>query len=456
MQLKYEKEELSVIICLMKKKRHISKKKTTYIILCFEILLIATLLVGIALYIYSQTKPKTQATDKSIGQSIEKTENTRQDEKENKPLIQGEKIENHSADKQNETAKPEEEQESAEESEQLLPENTEETYAEGVKYFEPQKEGEVVLAFAGDILFDDEYSIMANMKHRTNGIYDTISADLLDEMTNADIFMLNNEFTYTLRGEPTFEKQFTFRADPETAEYLLDMGVDIVSLANNHAYDYGEISLLDSIDTLAAMQMPYVGAGRNLEEASSPFYFETNGMKIGILSSTQIERLDNPDTKGATENSAGVFRSWDGTLLYEKVEEVAKQCDFLVVYVHWGSENTTELDWAQKEQARKLAESGADLVIGNHAHCLQGIEVIDGVPIFYSLGNFLFNSKTVDTCLVKATVEDGKLSSLQFVPALQSGCKVSLLTGSEKTRVIEYMKTLSPGIEMDGDGYINY
>lgn len=440
----------------MKKKRHISKKKTTYIILCFEILLIVTLLVGIVLYIYSHAKPKTQPASKNIGESIEKMENMQPDKKGNKPFVQGEKIENHLDDKQNETGKPEEEMESVEESEQLLPENTEQTYAEGVKYFEPQNEGEVVLAFAGDILFDDEYSIMANMKHRANGIYDTISADLLDEMTNADIFMLNNEFTYTLRGEPTFEKQFTFRADPETAEYLLDMGVDIVSLANNHAYDYGEISLLDSMDTLAAMQMPYVGAGRNLDEASSPFYFETNGMKIGILSSTQIERLDNPDTKGATENSAGVFRSWDGTLLYKKVEEVAEQCDFLVVYVHWGSENTTELDWAQKEQARKLAESGADLVIGNHAHCLQGIEVIDGVPVFYSLGNFLFNSKTLDTCLVKATVKDGKLSSLQFVPALQSGCKVSLLTGSEKTRVIEYMKSLSPGIEMDGDGYINY
>ena len=280
--------------------------------------------------------------------------------------------------------------------------------------------------------------------------------DLLDEMKSADIFMLNNEFTYTLRGEPTFEKQFTFRADPETSEYLLDMGVDIVSLANNHAYDYGEISLLDSMDTLASMQMPYVGAGRNIEEASRPFYFETDGMKIGILSSTQIERLDNPDTKGATENSAGVFRSWDGTLLYERVEEVAKQCDFLVVYVHWGSENTTELDWAQKEQARRLAESGADLIIGNHSHCLQGIEVIEGVPVFYSLGNFLFNSKTLDTCLVKATVREGELSSIQFVPALQSGCKTRLLTGDEKERVISYMQSLSPGIVIDGNGYIIY
>lgn len=435
----------------MRNKRRITKKKTTYIILCFEILLIVILVIGIALYIPSQSKPETMPTAQGIGESIEKAENVKSNDTENKLLVQGEKIENYPVDTSGEMAQTKEEQG---EEESILPQNTAETYAQGVKYFEPQKEDEVVLAFAGDILFDDEYSIMASMKQRSNGIYDTISADLLDEMTSADIFMLNNEFTYTLRGEPTFEKQYTFRADPETSEYLLDMGVDIVSLANNHAYDYGELSLLDSMDTLASMQMPYVGAGRNIEEASRPFYFETDGMKIGILSSTQIERLDNPDTKGATENSAGVFRSWDGTLLYEKVKEVKEQCDFLVVYVHWGTENTTELDWAQKEQARKLVESGADLVIGNHAHCLQGIEVIDGVPVFYSLGNFLFNSKTVDTCLVKATVRDGKLNSLQFIPALQSGCKTQLLTGSEKARVISYMQSLSQGIVIDENGYI--
>lgn len=407
-------------------------------ILCFEILFIVTLLAGIGIYIYSISKADAQPTSKT----------------EESTLVQGEKIEVRPAETQKEAVETKGETESLSSAEDTLPENTEATYAEGIKYFETDNEGEVVLAFAGDILFDDEYSIMASMKQRGNGIYDTISADLLEEMTNADIFMLNNEFPYTMRGEPTLDKQFTFRADPDTAELLLDMGVDIVSLANNHAYDYGEISLLDSVDTLAALQMPYVGAGRNIEEASRPFFFETNGMKIGILASTQIERLDNPDTKGAAENTAGVFRSWDGTLLYEKVEETAALCDFLVVYVHWGSENTTELDWAQKEQAKRLAESGADLVIGNHSHCLQGIEMINNVPVFYSLGNFLFNSKTVDTCLVKATVKEGKLSSLQFVPAQQSGCKTKLLTGSEKTRVIEYIKTLSPGIVMDGEGYI--
>lgn len=423
----------------MKADKKGKRKKFNYIILVSEILLIVTLLGGIAIYIYSSLKSEgenmqTVAGEQEFGEKIEP--------ESVQPKVLGEPI-------AAETASAEEKETDVD-----LPVNSEETFRQRVKYFEPQKEEEVVLAFAGDVLFDDEYSIMARMKQRTNGIFDTISPELLEEMTGADIFMLNNEFTYTSRGEPVFEKQFTFRANPEDAEHLLDMGVDIVSLANNHAYDYGEISLLDSMDTLTAMQMPYVGAGRNLEEASAPFYFETDGMKIGFLSATQIERQDNPDTKGATENTAGVFRSWNGTLLYEKTAEAAKECDFLVVYVHWGSENTTEPDWAQKEQAKMLAQSGADLIIGDHSHCLQGIEMIEGVPVFYSLGNFLFNSKTLDTCLVKATVKEGQLNSLQFVPALQSDCRTTLLTGAQKARVIEYMRTLSPGITMDEEGYI--
>lgn len=434
-----------------KKKKQTGRKQSTYIILCCETLLILTLLAVIGICLYAEFSGKKQNsyakkeiyTDEAIGDSFgERIEPESTEGIVGEPIVkESEKI-------------PEEAQTEPASEAEALPENTPETYAQGVKYFEPAKEGEVTIAFAGDILFDDEYSIMANIKQRPNGIFDTFSADLLAEMTSADIFIVNNEFPYTNRGEPTPEKTFTFRADPETAACLLEMGADIVTLANNHAYDYGEISLLDSLDTLAAMEMPYVGAGRNLDEASRPFYFETQGLRIGFLSSTQIERLDNPDTKGATENSAGVFRSWTGDLLYEKAAEAKENCDFLVVYVHWGSENTTELDWAQKEQARRLAESGADLIIGAHSHCLQGIEMIQGVPVFYSLGNFLFNSKTLDTCLVKATLSEGKLSSLQFVPALQKGCRTELLTGSEKTRVIEYMKSLSPGVELDGEGYI--
>lgn len=437
----------------MKTKKYRNRKKKTYVILCFEVLLITTLVTGILLYAYSakiKENNNAEGAGNKIASQIVKAE------KESTVPRLAEKIE-ADVNEEKETAaieeatKTEEEEGEVTEEEPLVY-----TYDQGIKWFEPKTEGETVLAFAGDILFDDEYAVMVNIESRKGKIYDSISADLLKEMTDADIFMLNNEFTYTSRGEPTAEKQFTFRADPETADYLLDMGVDIVSIANNHTYDYGEISLLDTVDTLADMEMPYVGAGRNIDEASRPFFFETDGLRIGFLSATQIERLENPDTKGATPDSPGVFRCWDGTLLYEKTAETAKECDFLVVYVHWGSENTDELDWAQKDQALKLAQSGADLIIGDHSHCLQGIDVVEGVPVFYSLGNFLFSSKTLDTCLVKAVIEDGKISRLQFLPAIQQGCRTQLLTGEEKARVLEYMRSISNNITIDSDGYITY
>src|SRR5699024_9670835 len=170
-----------------------------------------------------------------------------------------------------------------------------------------QEDQTVSVVFAGDILFDESYAIMASMKQRGGRIEDGISEGLLKRLRAADIFMVNNEFPYTDRGTPTAGKTFTFRARPEYASYLLDMGADLVSLANNHAYDYGEISLLDSLDTLEGIGIPYVGAGRNFEEASEPVYMEANGLTIAFVAATQIERMASPDTKGATETSAGVF-----------------------------------------------------------------------------------------------------------------------------------------------------
>lgn len=313
---------------------------------------------------------------------------------------------------------------------------------------------EISLGFGGDILFDPGYSVMAKMLQRTNGIYDSISAELLAEMNAVDVMMLNNEFPYSNGGTPTPEKQFTFRAKPESAEILKDMGVDIVSLANNHAYDFGETAFIDSLETLETQNIPYVGAGRNLSEAVRPVYFMTDDLKIGIVSATQIERLDNPDTKGATEVSPGVFRCWNPDKLLEVIRQTKENCDFVVVYIHWGTENTQVLDWAQLDQAPKIVEAGADLVIGDHPHCLQEIQYINGVPVMFSLGNFWFNSKQVDTCLMKAVVDEEGLQSFQFIPAMQKDSQTFLLEGAEKERVLSYMRGISGGVDIDGEGFV--
>lgn len=310
----------------------------------------------------------------------------------------------------------------------------------------------VTMSFGGDILFDANYSIMTPVKQSGGDITAAFSEEILEEMHSADIFMLNNEFTYTNRGEPIEGKQYTFRAKPETAQYLKTLGVDAVSLANNHAYDYGEISLMDTLETLEELDMPYTGAGRNLEEASKPITFLVNDLKIAIISATQIERLDNPDTKGATESSPGVFRCWNPEKLYQVIEETKAESDFVVVYIHWGTEGTAELDWAQTTQVTKIVESGADLIVGDHPHCLQEIAFVGGVPVIYSLGNFWFNSKTQDTCIVKVEVSENGLESFRFIPAVQEKCRTRLAEGEEKKRILDYMRSISKNAAVDEEG----
>ena len=321
--------------------------------------------------------------------------------------------------------------------------------------WEGSKEGEVTIGFVGDILLDDEYAIMANLLRRGVSIDNGVSEAMLAMLQEVDILVANNEFPFTDRGTPTEGKTFTFRADTAAVSYLHDMGVDAAVLANNHIYDFGEVGLLDTLDTLAAAGIPYVGAGRNLEEASAPIYYIVNDIKISLVAATQIERLENPDTRGATEESAGVFRCLNPEKLCEAVRTAKENSDFVIVYIHWGTENVTEPDWAQLDQAPKIAEAGADLIIGDHPHCLQGITYCGNTPVIYSLGNFWFNSKTLDTGMVRVTIGQEGLRSFQFVPALQSDCRVDLVYGAEKERILSGMRELSPGVTIDQDGFVS-
>ena len=314
----------------------------------------------------------------------------------------------------------------------------------------------VTFAFAGDILLDDSYAMMYHYRNRGSDLYDTFSTALLERMRSADVFMLNNEFPFSTGGTPTPGKKFTFRANPSNIELYEQMGVDVVSLANNHAYDYGETALMDTFSTLENANIPYVGAGRNIDEAKKPLYLIANGIKIAIVSATQIERNATPDTKEATATSAGVLRCMDPSALLEVIAEAKANSDFVVLYIHWGTESQEQTDWLQDEQAPIYAQAGVDLIIGDHPHCLQKIDVVSGVPVIYSLGNFWFNSKTQNTCLVEITVNKDGMETFQFIPCIQNDCRTILLEGNEKDGVLNYMRGLSPNVLIDDDGYVTF
>lgn len=431
----------------MAKKRIRKKKKRIRLHRSFLLPFILTLTMAMAIGVLALaahqwiTEPVRNKPTESVNRGREKTDQEEKPEELPKPM------ETESAPEQEETEPPARYQSELEDPAYLAENN--------IYVREPTVPGQVTLSFAGDVLFDDNYSI--TMLVRDNGdISKGVSPEVIERMQAADVMMLNNEFAYSNRGMPIEEKQFTFRARPETVAYLNDMGVDIVSLANNHAYDYGPEALTDTLDTLRTAEIPYVGAGRNIDEARKPVYYIVGDIKIAFVSATQIERLDTPDTKEATQDSPGVFRCWNGKKLMETVREAAENSDFVVAYIHWGTENVAELDWAQMKQAPELVEAGADLVIGDHPHCLQPIGVNQGVPVIYSLGNFWFNSKTLDTGMVEVVIDESGIVSCQFVPCIQNGCRTTLLEGAEKERVLAYMREISEGIQIDGEGFVTW
>lgn len=313
----------------------------------------------------------------------------------------------------------------------------------------------VTLGFTGDILFDDEYAVMSSLILRGGNLVSGISEDALDVMNNVDIMVVNNEFPYTNRGERKPDKQYTFRADTSTVSYLDQMGADVAILANNHVYDYGETGLLDTLDTLENAGICPVGAGRNIAEACRPVYFIVNDIKIAIVAATQIERLDIPDTKGATETSPGVFRAWNSSLIYDVVKRAKEEADYVVVCIHWGTEKESEPDQWQLSMAPKLEEAGADLIVGDHPHRLQGIYCYNDTPCIYSLGNFWFNGSELDTGILRVTIDKDGTRGLEFLPAVQANYRTSLVGGDKGKEILNRMRSLSKGVSISEDGHVS-
>ena len=319
---------------------------------------------------------------------------------------------------------------------------------------EPHEEGKVTLSFAGDISFAEGYANMGYYHAKGDDITKCIDKDVIARMDGADVMMVNNEFTYSDRGKPLSGKTFTFRAKPETAANLQVLSADIVSLANNHVYDYGETALLDTLDTLEQYKIPYVGAGRNREEAEKIVYFQVGDRKIAYVSATQVER-SYVYTKEATDTGAGVLRTYDPARFVEVIKRAEETSDFVVVYVHWGTEGVSRFEADQQSLGHQYIDAGADLVIGDHPHCLQGVEYYKGVPIFYSLGNFWFNSKTRDTGLVEAEISSQGQVKLRFVPCLQKGCRTTLVTDQEeRQRMFRSLQEISANAVIDENGVI--
>lgn len=310
-----------------------------------------------------------------------------------------------------------------------------------------------VMTFGGDICFADNYLVMQHLKTTENGLPDCIAPEWFQAMQDADIAMINNEFTISNRGESTPGKAWTFRAAPEHTALYHDLGVDFVTLANNHAYDFGKDAFLDTLDTLTEYGIDYAGGGRNAEEAQRPFYYLVDGRKFAFVSATRAEK--NILTPEAGEDSPGVFRCYDTTRLLEVIAEAKANSDYVILFVHWGTEHTDRLETVQKTTSHDYIDAGADLIIGTHAHQLQGIEFYKGKAIFYNLGNFWFDQYDIETGLAKLVLDADGGEEFYFLPGMQSECCTSYELGTAKGReILDHLASYLPGIRIDDDGRI--
>ncbi len=267
----------------------------------------------------------------------------------------------------------------------------------------------VILSFAGDVYFS-EHSLASYDK---KGISAYADEDMLALMNNADLFMLNHEFSFSLQGEPVEDKQYTLRTDPKYVRILQELGTDVVTLANNHVLDFGNAALSDTFATLKQAEIDYVGAGNNYQEAISPVVRTIQGQSFAIFAATRV----SPSADWYAGNKkAGVLQTYDPKGLNAAISEAEGTYDHIIVFLHWGIERNETPEDYQRTLAKGYIDAGADLVIGCHPHVLQGFEYYKGVPIVYSLGNYLFGNRTGDTLLLNAEFSRDASLKIQLIP----------------------------------------
>lgn len=310
--------------------------------------------------------------------------------------------------------------------------------------------GEVHVSFAGDICLTEDGFVIDHYDAVGQNLSECITDDIRTLTNAADIFVLNHEYPVSTRGTALAGKYYTFRASPEREQILKELGCDLVSLANNHIYDYGPDAFWDTLQTLKDDGIPYMGAGENLAEAKKPVYFMVNGIKIGFLAANRSEKIIY--TPEAGENSPGVVRMYDTQMMDEMIREASDQCDYLIAYVHWGTEDSPYYEEYQREIAKEFFDAGLDALIGGHPHVLQGMEYIDGKPVIYSLGDFWFNSESKYTTIVNLDITKDGLKSVSFVPCRQEDYKTRMLYGEDADAFYAYLQNLSPNAVIDSAG----
>ena len=279
----------------------------------------------------------------------------------------------------------------------------------------------LTLAFAGDVNLEGRLA-----DGRIGGLRWHLSA--------ADLAIVNLESAVTDRGTAA-DKQYVFRGPASALTGLVGSGVDVVSLANNHGMDFGQTGLRDTLAAAKAAHLPLVGAGLDETAAYAPYRTTRKGQRIAVLGATQVldEGLKAAWTAGP--HRPGLASAYRLDTLLASVRRARADSDLVVVFLHWGAELKTCPTERQRTLARQLADAGADVVVGSHAHVLLGDGRLGNTYVDYGLGNFQFYSghgPTAQTGVLTLTMQGRRTQHARWDPGVMVSGRPEPLSGADR------------------------
>jgi poly-gamma-glutamate synthesis protein (capsule biosynthesis protein) len=275
-------------------------------------------------------------------------------------------------------------------------------------------------------------------------------------LRRADLTVGNLESTLSTRGEPT-QGGDSFGGSPALLGPLRAAGFDALSLANNHAGDFGEQALMDTVGTLASSPVVPFGAGKNAAAASRPAVIERGGVRFGFVGFNAIGETQRagPTTPGAFSlrmpPRTGPLVQADLDRVLGAVRRTARRADVVVVLPHWGTQYTHLPEPVQRRVGRDLVRAGADLVVGGHPHWVQGVDAVGDVPVLHSLGNFVFDmdfmEQTMEGVVLRATFWGAELRAVRLLPyRMEAGSFAPRrVAGAAAARILDDVWSTSTG-----------
>jgi poly-gamma-glutamate capsule biosynthesis protein CapA/YwtB (metallophosphatase superfamily) len=296
------------------------------------------------------------------------------------------------------------------------------------------------LAAMGDVMMDREVG-----RHFRDRPEDFLFNDIRSVLKTHDLIFLNLENPVGTKGTPHHiqDPHVTFCCHPESLQVLKNLGVSVVSLGNNHMLDYGETALSETLEHLDNFGIKHVGAGRDYEEANRPLLMEYNGKKIAFLSYVFIY---SASTKMAKGDKPGVSDYRINKIL-PIIRDLSASDYQVIVSIHWGMEYSLYPIPYQMNQARRMIDSGASLILGHGPHYPQGIENYKHGQIVYSMGNFIFDEpyKLAKRSFIYSVgiTQANKLQNMRIYPVHLNNHLPTLVNSRQKERLERLIFNLS-------------